>query len=241
MKKIIALLLSILTMISVAVFSGCNKTEAEPSEPATEAVTQPNEVKSGKEELSEYFAKSVEGDSPLYGTWQLEGYNYLSFIFRNDDLAEMVMGTEGDFTALNIDEAKKTLTVQFIIGLNGTYSYTLSDDDKTLTLTQGDTTTVLNRTDDYNLIPKAPKKPKIDSDIIGWWQSENGLVYFFGKDGIMYSNEISIETCYTYTAKNGKISATYQYGGDVKNELSYEYKDGTLTLDGNEYSRMDKE
>lgn len=240
MKKIIALVLSILMIISVAALGGCNKTEATPTEPSTEA-TQPETADPSSEELGEYFAKFTEGDNPIYGTWQLDDYSYLSFIFRNDNLAEMVMGTEGDFTALKIDEQNKTLTVQFIIGLNGTYSYTVSDDGKILSLKQGSNTTILKRAKDYNIIPKAPKKPKVDSSILGWWQSETELIYYFGADGIMYSNHISMETGYTYTAKNGKITATYQYGGDVKTELSYEYKDGTLTIDGNEYKRMDNE
>ena len=240
MKKKIALLLSILMTFSALALGGCNKTEPEPTEPSTEA-TQQGEVKSSKKELSEYLAKFTEGDNPIYGTWQLEGYSYLSFIFRNDNLAEMVMGTEGDFTALGIDEKNKTLTVQFILGLNGTYSYTVSDDGKILSLKQDGKTTVLKRTKDYNIIPKAPKRPKVDSDIVGWWESETTLIYYFGADGIMYSDHISMETGYTYTAKNGKISATYQYGGDVKSEFSYEYKDGTLTIDGNKYTRMDNE
>ena len=240
MKKIIALLLSILIVFSAAALGGCNKTEPEPTESSTEA-TQPDVVNSSEDELGEYLAKFTEGDNPVYGTWKLDNYSYLSFVFRNDNLAEMVMGTEGDFTALKLDEENKTLTVQFILGLNGTYSYTVSDDGKILSLKQGANTTVLKRAKDYDIIPKAPKKPKVDSDILGWWESESGLVYFFGADGIMYSNHISMETGYTYTAKNGKISATYQYGGDVKTELSYKYKDGTLTIDGNEYSRMDNE
>ena len=227
-------------LISAAALGGCDRTEPQETEPATEA-TKATIVQSSEKELGEYLAKFTEGDNPLYGTWQLEDYRYLSFVFRNDNLAEMVMGTEGDFAALKIDENNKTLTVQFIVGLNGTYSYTVSDDGKILSLKQSGKTTALKRIDDYNIIPKAPKKPKIDSDILGWWKSENALIYYFGEDGVMYSNQISLETGYTYTAKDGKITATYQYGGDVKTELSYKYKDGALTINGNKYERMDNE
>ncbi len=238
MKKTVSLLLSFLIMISAAAFGGCNKTEPKKTEPSTGAAKS-GKVRSSEKELGKYLKKSTKGDNPIYGTWQLENYSYLSFVFRNDNLAEMVMGTEGDFTALSIDEKNKTVTVQFIIGLNGTYSYSVSDDGKILSLRQGGKTTVLKRCEDYDIIPDMPKKPKVDDEILGWWESENGLIYYFGGDGIMYSNQISMETGYTYTAKKGKISAVYEYGGNVKDELSYKYKNGTLIIDGNKYKRID--
>jgi len=151
------------------------------------------------------------------------------------------MGTEGTFSSLEIDENKKTLETSFIVGLQGKYSYELSEDENTLTLTDENSTseTVLLRQKPYNFIPEAPKKPVIDENITGWWKGENGLIYYLGNDGIMYSNIISSETCYTYQTENGKIKAVYDCGGDTNYDVDYKYKDGVLTIDGNDYNPFD--
>lgn len=241
-KKILSfLLLSILTF--TVVMTGCNSDNSKQIETtaATEASAEKEVSADSEAILKEYFAKSVEGDNPLYGTWAIEDFDYVSFIFRNDELAELAMGTEGSFSALEIDESKKTLDTSFIVGLQGKYSYELSDDEKTLTLTAEKTNaeTVLTRQEPYDFIPDAPEKTVIDENILGWWTGENSQIFYFGKDGIMYSNIISSETCYTYEAKDGKINAVYDIGGDVNYDVEYQYKDGTLTIDGNDYEKFD--
>lgn len=229
-----------LILISALAFSliltGCgeDKQEAQPNE--TQAVTQSLDYTDSEKLLTDYFSSFTQGDNPLYGTWKISNFEYISFIFRNDGFAEMAMGTEGSFSELVIDEKNKTLTTQFFIGLNGTYDYQLSQDNQTLTLTLDGEETVLTKQDNYDFVPEAPSKPAIDEELVGWWKGEHGLIYYFGADGIMYSNIISAETCYTYNAENNKITAVYDIGGEVTDEIEYKLKNKTLTIDGNKYT-----
>ena len=237
-KKLLSFLLFIIILVSAVTLAGCNRTNTNTQE-ATVPTADVSASMSGAEVLGEYFAKTVEGNNSLYGTWIIDDFDYVSFIFRNDGLAELAMGTEGNFSSLEINEEKKTLETSFIVGLQGKYSYELSEDENTLTLTTKDTKTVLQRQKSYDFIPDAPKKAIVDEEILGWWKGDNGLIYFFGSDGIMYSNIISSETCYTYEAKEGQINAVYDCGGETNYDVSYSYKDGVLTLDSNDYKPFD--
>ena len=237
MKKLLSISLAVIIALSAVFLSGCEdkkKTETKPQ--ATKA--QANVQSYTSDDLKTYLNSFVTGNNPLYGTWKIKGINAVSYIFRNDGYGQMVMGSEADFAELNIDVDKNTLNVAFVLGINGTYNYKLSDDGKVLTLTSGDDTYTLLKQKAYNLVPKAPKNPKIDKNLLGWWQSEGNIIYFFADDGLMYSNNITMETCYTYNAEKGKINAVYDYSGDVKINLSYSYKNDKLTIDGNEYIRF---
>ncbi|MCH5303429.1 MAG: hypothetical protein J1E41_01075 [Ruminococcus sp.] len=238
MKKTISLLAVCVLMFS-SLICGCGNENTAKSTKATETTQKSEDKLTDTNELKNYLSKSVEGDNPIYGTWKLEGIDVVSFIFRNDNLAQMVMGTEADFASLSLNTKKKTLSVTFVLGLNGDYSYELSEDEKILTLSSKGKDIRLIKQKDYNLIPKSPKNPKIDEKLIGWWESEDKITYFFGSDGIMYSNHISMETCYTYNADKGKIDAVYDYGGDVKESFDYSFnKDGNLIIDGTEYKQF---
>lgn len=238
MKKFLSITTAVMILLCSAVFSGCtdNNNNTAPTTAATEAA-KPDKYSSS--ELKAYLDSFTKGKSPVYGTWKIEGINAVSYIFRNDGYAQMVMGTEADFTKLELDEKNKTLGAAFILGINGTYSYTLSSDNKTLTLTSDDSKYVLKKQKDYNLLPKPKKNPKLDKELFGWWKSSGKQIYFFGSDGIMYSNTISMETCYTYNAEKCKIRAIYDYAGDVKIDLAYSVKNDKLTLEGNKFKRFE--
>lgn len=238
MKKFIAVLLLLSVSLSMVFVTGCSGDEDSSSSSSSDD-TQSYSYSDSTDMLKDYLASFVEGDNPFYGTWQIEDFDYLSFVFRNDGYAELAMGTEGDFTTLTIDEDEKTVSLEFIVGLNGVYDYEFSNDEQTLTLTLDGEETVLNKQDDFNFVPDPPEVAEVDEDIIGWWQSEDGLIYYFGEDGIMYSNLISSETCYTYCVADGKIEAIYTYGDEIEYEVEYSYKKGVLTIDGNEYESYD--
>ena len=242
MKKFVSILTVVLLFSSALFLNGCdsnNKTQSVKSTDKTTDKAQTSASKKGSvSELKSYLLEPVKGENPLYGTWKIKGVDVVSFIFRNDNLAQMVMGTEADFASLSVDDKNKTLSVSFVLGLNGDYSYKLSKDKKELTLTSKDKKIKHIKQKDYNLIPKAPKKPEIDSKILGWWKSEDKQIYFFSDNGIMYSNNISMETCYSYNAKNGKINAIYNYGGDVKISLDYSCKKGNLIINGTKFKQF---
>lgn len=238
MKKFVSILTAVLLFSSALFLNGCNTVNKTQSSKSTEKAQTSAEKNGSVSELKSYLSEPVKGKNPLYGTWKIENVDVVSFIFRNDNLAQMVMGTEADFASLSVDAENKTLSVSFVLGLNGDYSYNLSKDKKELTLTSKDKKIKLIKQKDYNLIPKAPKNPEIDNKILGWWQNEDKQIYFFSDNGIMYSNNISMETCYSYNAKNGKINATYNYGGDVKISLDYSCKKGNLIINGTKFKKF---
>ncbi len=237
MKKLISIIIIGAVIFSTIAFSGCdnNKKPASSNLSATESVKKSDKYSSAQ--LQTYLKTFTEGDNPIYGTWKIKGVNVVSYIFRNDGFAQMAMGSEADFAKLALDTKNKTLGAAFVLGINGNYNYTLSKDNKTLYLKSdsGDFTLVQQK--DYNLIPKPKKNPKIDKNILGWWKSSGKQIYFFSSDGIMYSNIITMETCYTYNAEKGKIKAVYDYAGDVKVDIKYSYKNGKLIIDGNKYKK----
>ena len=236
MKKLISLFLLISIVLTSLIFTGCNKkpesTEVKPTEAATETQV---DFENSKEMLKAYFKTFTKGDNPLYGTWQIKDFDLISYIIRNDGFAEMAMGTEGTFSQLALNTEKKTLATDFYIGISGTYNYDLSEDNQTLTLTSDAGELTLEKQKDYNFVPKAPKEVYVDKDILGWWKSDTGLIYYFGKDGIMYSNIITMETCYTYQTGDGIINAVYNVGGDEEYQIEYSCKNNVLTIDGNKF------
>ncbi|MCR5653461.1 MAG: hypothetical protein K6F88_06640 [Ruminococcus sp.] len=236
MKKFLCIFFSVVLTVSAVVMTGCDGEKKDNAETkGTETTSQTEETKADKKgglsEIESYLEKFTEGDSDFYGAWQPESFNYMSVVFRNDNLAEMVTGTEGYFSKYTLNEKKKTIKVQLMPNvIDGEYSYEFSDDKKKLTLTLDDNELVFIKQKDFSLIPEAPEKPVIDSEILGWWEDENGLFYCFQQDGIMYENSISMETCYTYTIKDNKIKATYSVGTEMNDEFTYSVKDGVLTL-----------
>lgn len=237
MKKFLISATAFLLVFSIVFFCGCDnkKTSSKSQTKATQKQAQTGKYSSAQ--LKTYLDSFVKGDNPLYGTWKIKGIKSFSYIFRNDGLGEIALGTEADFAKLSIDTKKQTLGVAFVLGLNGTYNYTLSNDNKTLTLKNDQSSFTLLKQKDYNLIPKPKKNPKTDNDILGWWQCD-GNVFYFADDGIMYSNTITMETCYNYNAENGKINAVYKYDGDVKISMKYSYKNNKLNIDGDDFTKF---
>lgn len=252
MKRYLCVFLAIVLAFSALALTGCDgdnnnnsetKTTKATSETA-ETTSQPKETTAKKEEseIQSYLNSFLEGDSDFYGAWQIEEFDYMSILFRNDNLAELVTGTEGYFSKCTIDTKKKTVTVQLMPNvIDGEYNYEFSKDKNKLTLTLDNNSLVLNRQKDFSMLPKAPEKPMIDSDILGWWENEDGLFYCFQEDGVMYENGISMETCYTYTVGDGKITATYSSAGELTDDFTYSFKDGVLTLDGSKCTRKNIE
>ncbi len=234
MKRFAALLLAVLTLCSTAALGSCSndKKEEKPTEATTAAATE-KETKPeiDKTSLEGFYQSTLEGDNPLYGVWEISTLSMIKVIFRNDGLAETVIGTEGGFGKLTIDEKEKTLATQLVVGIDGTYKYSFSKDNNTLTLKNNDGTIKLNRIE-YTMVPLAPKSPKVDKKLVGWWKNKDGFIYNFGEDGRMYTNMITTETYYTYSASNGKIKAVYDYDGDMDVKMTYSFKKNKLTIDG---------
>lgn len=243
MKKIISASAVLLIILSSIFIGGCNNT-SEPAKSKVKKVTSSKTKtisapgKYSSKDLSGYLNGFLKGKNKVYGAWTIKESKLLKYIFRNDGYAQLALGTEADFTKLAVDSDKKTLEVQFIRGMNGKYSYKLSKDNNTLYLSSGKDKFTLVREKDYTLLPKAQKNPKIDKSILGWWKSESSHIIFLGSDGVMYTNDITMETCYTYNISKGKIKAVYDYAGKTDIDYSYKLKNGSLIVDGEEYRRF---
>lgn len=251
MKKYISALTALLIILSTVLIGGCEEktdkikkktTAVSETATASQVVTE-NTKPAGKKtdssytsaQLKKYLDSFVKGKNPVYGTWKIKGDKTINYIFRNDNFAQMVFGTEAMFAELKINEADKTLSVMFIRGMNGDYTYSVSKDGKTMTLKSDKDSFTLEKQQDFSIVPKLPNNPKIDKKILGWWKNSGGNFYFFASDGVMYSNNISIETGYTYNAGKGKINAVYDYAGKTDISFKYKLKKGHLYIDGEEF------
>ncbi|MGN1137934.1 MAG: hypothetical protein ACI4RM_00675, partial [Ruminococcus sp.] len=80
MKRFLAAVLLLSVALSGLFFTGCEDKKEAIKE--TQPVVNTSDYSNSTKILKSYFDSFTEGDSPLYGTWQIEGFDYLSFIFR---------------------------------------------------------------------------------------------------------------------------------------------------------------
>lgn len=247
MKRILSILLVMILTLSVLSLTACDEDKKEETKSTSTkpkaSSSQPKDSTDTKadSQIQSYLDSFVKGDSDFYGAWQMKGMENLIIIFRNDKMAEMVMGgTEGYFSKYTLDESKKTVTVQLIPdAIDGTYTYEFSQDKNKLTLTLDGSKLEFSRDKDFTIVPKPPKKAEIDKNLLGWWENTDGFFYCFQENGIMYENSISMETCYTYNASDGKIKAVYSSAGEMDENFTYSFKNGELTINDSKCTKKD--
>ncbi len=231
-------------------FAGCGESEDKPATSQTSAqiqTTQPTTqaIEKTEADIKALHTYDLENGDVFAGAWTItegEGSKLTGFTFMFDGhgkatLVKDNMGYLGKYT-LNAD--KSTFTTQLMFGLNGTYTYTFDGDDKvTLKNSDGGSNSVFERATNVDFIPAPEKDPKIDSKVVGAWQSDGGETYYFGSDGIMYQNQFGAMFTYAnYTAESGKLTATYIMGEETVDEYEYSVEDDVLTLSGNEYKKI---
>lgn len=247
MKKPLSFLVAIVILVSATyLFSGCNGNSSSTQETtvATEEATQ------ATTQAQTQDTSSLKIDERIIGTWQMTNEDgtqstLFSYIFENDGVVTLAMdnvGYSAKYAIGSDDNGKATLTAQLYYGLNGTYTYELSEDKKTLTLAgQGQDNTetiIMKKVDDYNFMPEPPKNPEIDQKLLGTWEkkADGGETYTFDDKGIMVCNSYDMMTIYSqYSAKDGKIDLKYKQGTEVEDEYSYSFGGDILTIDGVEY------
>lgn len=257
-KKIIS---SGLLALTIAVFTtacsdaaGSSATDdtASVQTTAEQTTKQPTKANASNEsfDLRSLHVCKENADDDLVGIWQItagEGSQYKDFyyMFNGEGKSVLISGTSGYFGKYSYDtddDNNPTFTTKLVFGLNGTYTYKLSDDKKTAELTNMDTKAVstLKKTDDPDFIPTPDKDASIDENLVGCWMSDSGEYLCFDKSGIMYQNLFDYMFAFSnYTAKDGKIVSTYTTS-DKKTTDKYTYSvDGdTLTLNNDTYSRI---
>lgn len=251
-----------LLVFAVSAFVGCSDSqssqtsttatatvEAQTTQQITESTTN-SDTAAESFDLKSLHTCKENPDDDLAGTWQIksgEGSQYESFyyMFNGEGKSILISGTSGYFGSYTYgtdEENNPTFTTKLVFGLNGTYTYKLSKDKKTVELTNTYTNTVstLTKADNPEFIPAPEKDLSIDDKLVGCWMSESGEYLCFDESGIMYQNLFDYMFAYSnYTASEGKIVSTYTTS-DKKTTDKYTYSvDGdTLTLNNDTYTRI---
>lgn len=255
MKKIYAKIISLLLIaLTAAAFSGCGDNGSSSSVQQTTApvttvqeTTRADTPNGNNENTKLPFPKYAENGDDFTGAWKItegEGSQYGSFVFsfNGEGRAAMVIDNSGYFGKYEIEQknGKNAFTTQMIFGLNGEYTYKLSDDKNTITLTNNEdnSAATMQRVESFDCVPSV-ENVKIDEDLLGAWKSEDEDTFYFDESGIMYHNQYNTMFNYAaYTAENSKITATYSMGSEMTDEYEYSLEGGTLKLNGYEYERI---
>ncbi len=239
-KKLMSI---VLILCSVFIFGGC-----------TDGTSNEQNNTNGSEETA---VSKIQNDNPLIGTWQFvnengENHTLLSYVFQDETTAVMAMGNVAYCSKLKLDKNEngdKTLTAQLYYNINGTYIYEISDDGKTMTLTEDSKDNkdnnseklIMKKTEDYQFMPQPPKNPEIEEKLIGKWEDKegSGVTYTFYNNGTMENNSYDVMIIYAqFSAKDGKINITYNQGTEVKDSYEYSFNGEVLVIDGAEFIKQ---
>lgn len=249
LKKFMALTL---VVMAITAFTGCDNSDSSSQTETTVAPTTvaPTTIDPSSDintDLNNLHSYDIENGDELAGVWKItggEGEQFESFVYMFDGngRATLALGNMGYLADYTLDENEKTLKVQLVFGLNGTYSYKISDDKKSVELTnsENNSTTVIEKVDEFSMLPTPDVNPQLDDKLIGAWLSENGEYLYFDQGGIMYQNLYGMTIIYSsYNAVNGVITSKYSMQNEeLTDTYKYSVKDNILTLNDVYYERI---
>ena len=254
MKKVILkVLCTAIISMSVLSLCGCGN-NAESSQPETTvAPTQAIETTVSLDvpddfDIGALHSFDKESTDPFAGVWHITDGNGselsgFSYIFDGNGNAKLMvdnMGYLGSYTK-EAKDGTETFTCQLMFGINGTYTFKFENDGKRAVLTDitNNAETILEKLENYSYVPEKPEELKLDENLIGAWKSEEGMYYYFGKDGIMYSNTFgAMFTCFSYSAENGKVAATYTMDEKITENYEYSLNGDKLVFDNLVYTKI---
>lgn len=239
-----------ITAVSVFSFTACDS-ESGTIEPTASAQTQPTTAPQQAEfDIGKLHTFDPNSKDSFSGVWHItegDGTKYadFSYMFDGDKTAFLMMGNTAFMQPYEVttdDDGNCVLTAQLMFGINGTYiaEFNKTKDTATLTDTESQKVTKIEKLDDYSILPEPDKNPVIDESILGAWTSNDGEYYYFDKSGIMYNNLYNnVYTYSAYSAKDGTITSTYSTGTDVETtEYTYSVKDDNMILNDYEYKKI---
>lgn len=249
---------AVLLVASLALpFAGCgNSSESseelssELSQTDTTADSETSTASSTKisEVLTSLHSIDTENGNEFAGTWKIVdgvGSKLDSFIFEfnGDKEACLIIDNVGYVGTYSLEETdgKKTFKTQLLFGLNGVYTYDFSSDGSSVTLTNTDnnTTTKMQKVENVSCIPEPEADPTTDEKLLGAWQSSEGDTVYFDKCGIMYSDSYGVQfTFSSYSAKNSTLTSTYKMKQETTDTYSYSVDGDTLKLNDYEYNKI---
>ena len=243
-RTLISILCAVMAFGSAAALSACGSTSKTESSSSSSSVPKTTE----KAEFNMANLFSVQyADADFAGYWKIsdgKGSQLDSFVFEYDgkETAYMLAGTMGYFAKYSIkSEGGKNYFTTQMFGLDGTYSYTISGDKKTITLTDtsDNSTSTLTKIDSYNSIPKTDGTEKIDDALLGAWQDDTGEILYFDKSGVMLDLQKNISfTFYRCSAEKGNLTQTYLIKSETTDTATYSVKGDTLTYNNYDYKRI---
>ncbi|MCD8026325.1 MAG: hypothetical protein LUF33_05220 [Clostridiales bacterium] len=262
-KAIYALLLCFAVASSVVTLGGCGENGSESassdssSQVTTSAEASADSSGDADSDSDTFDIKSLQmydadSDDPFSGAWHItdgEGSPLESFvyIFDGSGKASIVIDNMGHCGSYSVEDVsddgtgEKTFNCQLMFGINGNYYYEFSDSGSTVVLTDVDSelTTTIEKLDNVDFVPTPENDPIIDSDLLGAWMCDSGEYLYFDESGIMYYNQFgTVFTYYTYSAEDGKITATYTMQSEATSEFTYYFEDDTLIFDDLEFTQI---
>ena len=244
--KIIAISLSV---ISLTAFAGCNDSSSQ-TETTTPKVTEETSIKPDSDttvDIKTLNCFDAENGDDLAGAWRIksgEGEQFKTFVYMFDGHGKVTLAIDnmGYLENYTLDSNKKTVSLMVGFGLNGTYKYELSDDKKSLMLTNEENklTTTMENVENFSMIPDTVEKPQIDESILGAWKSDDGEYIYFDADGIMYNNLYGKTLIYSnYSAVDSTITSNYvMQSEELSDTYIYTVKDDVLTLNNATYNKI---
>lgn len=249
MKRIILkTVCAAMALCFAAAAAGCgNSSSSENTQPTSEGlVLKETEPLTSTAEVDlkalHYFTENPE--DPFSGAWHITagvGADLQSFVFMFDgkpDFAYLMCGTMGyigKYTMTNDSKNGAVMTTHLMFGLDGTYTYKFSEDNKSAVLTNVDdsSTTTIEKLANYSYMPVPELNPRVDEELLGAWADEMGNYLYFDKNGIMYESSANVNFyLYTYSAHKGTLNLTYYVKGQENKEATYKVEGDKLTYDG---------
>lgn len=203
--------------------------------------------------IEEATSSQTQNDNSLIGTWQFvnedgENHTLISYVFQDETTAVLAMGNVAYCSELKLEknaDGKDTLTAQLYYNINGTYVYEISNDGKTMNLTEEGVENgekfVMKKVEDYKFMPDPPKNSKVDEKLIGTWKDKEGtgITYTFNDNGTMENNSYDVMITYAqFSASDGKINYSYNLGTEVEDTYEYSFDGDVLIIDNAEFVKQ---
>ena len=243
---------AVLTVTMAVLLCACSDCQSEKENDKTEDTTAEQTTAPSFATAADLAAlHSVKStDSKFSGYWQItEGIGakleHFVFMFDGEGKAYLLIGTTGRIGSYSetTEEGESIFKTQLVFGLDGNYTYTFSDDDKTVELVNKDdnSTTTMKKLDSFSGIPTPSGSDKIDDALLGAWCDDTGEYLYFDKNGIFYDCQKNFFfTYYIYSALDGKITMKYtMIEKEYTEDAEYEVNGDVLTYNHTDYKRIE--
>lgn len=245
--KLVCVALAVAMVVLLCACSDCQseKVSGKTEDTTAEQTTAPSAV-TEVDLTALHNVKST--DSKFSGYWQITDgtgsqLEHFVFMFDGKGKAYLLVGTMGYIGTYSetTEEGESIFKTQLVFGLDGSYTYTFSDDNKTVELVnkEDNSATTMKKLDSFSSVPTPSGNEKTEETMLGAWCDDTGEYLYFGENGIFYDCQKDFSfTFYTYSASNGKISMKYTMTEEYSDSAEYEINGDVLTYNHIDYKRI---